>query len=129
MTAKKVSKKRTSPETIVERLGDTVVGQPIAIANKAFLASLGLVSQFQSDFDAKYEELVKDGEAVRDRYEASLTDIRKKLTKRVNSARDEVANRFEPVVDRIVEMTPVARASDIDELNKKLDKVLAQVAK
>jgi polyhydroxyalkanoate synthesis regulator phasin len=128
MTAKTAAKKRTAPETMVDRLEDAV-SQPIAIANKAFLASIGLVTQFQTDFDSKYDKLAKDGKVVRDRYEATLQDIRKKITDRVFSARDEVTHRFEPVVDRIIEMTPVATDADIEKLNKKLDKVLAQVAK
>jgi polyhydroxyalkanoate synthesis regulator phasin len=128
MTAKTAAKKRTAPETMVDRLEDAV-SQPIAIANKAFLASIGLVTQFQTDFDSKYDKLAKDGKVVRDRYEATLQHIRKKITDRVFSARDEVTHRFEPVVDRIIEMTPVATDADIEKLNKKLDKVLAQVAK
>jgi len=127
MTEKRESKKR-APEGIMDRL-ESAVSQPIAFANKAFLASIGLVTQFQSDFDSKYDELAKDGEAARDRYEATLTDIRKKITDRVNTASDEVGSRLEPVVARIIEMTPVATESDIDKLNKKLDKVLAQISR
>lgn len=127
MTAKK-SAKKSAPETMVDRLED-VVSQPIKIANKAFLASIGLVTQFQSDIDSKYDELAKDGKAARDRYEASLTDFRKDIVNRFSSARKGVTKRFEPVVDRIIDMTPVATDADIEKLNKKLDKVLAQIAK
>ncbi|MDH3339407.1 MAG: phasin family protein [Gammaproteobacteria bacterium] len=128
MTEKKVSRKRKAPEGVVGRIED-VVSQPIAVANKAFLASLGLVTQLQKDLDSKYEELAKDGKKARDRYEATLTDLRKKIAARVASVRDRAGSRIEPVVDRIIEMTPVATEKDINRLNKKLDKVLAQVAK
>ena len=67
--AKKKAVKKTQPKSIFEMIEESPVGMPIRIANKTFLASLGVVSRmqtefekFQSDFDKKFQQLVKDGE-------------------------------------------------------------------
>jgi len=76
MTTKTAAKKEAG-KSVFERLQGSVIGQPFAIANKAFLASLGLVSTIQTEFGNKFEEYAKDGEVVRDKYRASFADFRK----------------------------------------------------
>ena len=84
MTEKKVAKKkvatRKKPEkSMFEMLEDSVIGQPFIIANKVFLASLGLISTIQSEASDKFDELVKDGEKARDKYQASYRKFQKGL--------------------------------------------------
>jgi polyhydroxyalkanoate synthesis regulator phasin len=56
-----------------------MIGQPFIIANKVFLASLGLISTIQSEASDKFDELVKDGEKARDKYQASFRKFQKGL--------------------------------------------------
>ena len=84
MTEKKVAKKkvatRKKPEkSVFEMLEDSMIGQPFIIANKVFLASLGLVSTIQTEVGNKFDELVKDGEVARDKYQASFKKFQKGL--------------------------------------------------
>jgi hypothetical protein len=89
MTEKKVAKKRVAkkrvatrkkPEkSVFEMLEDSMIGQPFVIANKVFLASLGLVSTIQTEVSDKFDELVKDGEKARDKYQASFRKFQKGL--------------------------------------------------
>jgi len=84
MTEKKVAKKkvatRKKPEkSVFEMLEDSLIGQPFIIANKVFLASLGLVSTIQTEVGNKFDELVKDGEVARDKYQASFKKFQKGL--------------------------------------------------
>ena len=84
MTAKKVAKKRVAtrkkPEkSVFEMLEDSMIGQPFIIANKVFLASLGLISTIQTEASDKFDELVKDGEKARDKYQASFRKFQKGL--------------------------------------------------
>ena len=84
MTEKKVVKKRVAtrkkPEqSVFEMLEDSMIGQPFVIANKVFLASLGLISTIQSEASDKFDELVKDGEKARDKYQTSFRKFQKGL--------------------------------------------------
>jgi hypothetical protein len=84
MTEKKVAKKRVAkrkkPEkSLFEMLEDSMIGQPFVIANKVFLASLGLISTIQTGVSDKFDELVKDGEKARDEYQASFRKFQKGL--------------------------------------------------
>jgi hypothetical protein len=84
MTEKKVAKKRVAtrkkPEkSVFEMLEDSMIGQPFIIANKVFLASLGLISTIQTEVSDKFDELVKDGEKARDKYQASFRKFQKGL--------------------------------------------------
>ena len=121
--------KKTANITFVDRFKDTFVEQPIEVANKTFLAGLGLAKQFQSGFEAKFNELAKDGAAVRKQAEKSATGLRDDVTTRFTSVRKDVGKRVETVVDTMLDYTPIATTDDVDKLNRKLDKVLAQVAK
>ena len=134
MTKKKTAKRKSTAKqaptkSIVERLEGTIVSQPIAIANKVFLAGLGLVSYIQSDIDTKFSELAKDGEAVRDQYQASLAELRGSLIDHVNALRNRVVNGAKPFARKLAASAPVPTANDVQELSSKLDKVLAEVAK
>ena len=104
-TRKKVARKR-QPKTVFERLENTVVGTPIKIANRTFLASLGLVStmqteftKFQSDVEKTFDRLVKDGEKARDRYRAGFKDFRED----VKDFGEDVVEEVVEVKDRVVE--------------------------
>jgi len=111
MTKKKVTKRKTAvkkakPKTVFDMLEDSFVGRPIKIANRTFLASLGLMStmqteftKFQTDFEKRFEKLVKDGEKARDRYRAEFKDFRED----VRDFGEDVVEDVVEVKDRVVE--------------------------
>ena len=130
MTAQKTATKlKAQAKSIVDRFEGTIVERPIIIANKAFLAGLGFASQAQSDFDKKFDALAKDGEKVRDQAKDSFEDLNDRVIKRVKATRKEVTKRAESAVNTVLEYSPIATTSDLKKLDRKLDKVLAQVAK
>jgi len=130
MAAQKTATKlKAQAKSIVDRFEGTIVERPIIIANKAFLAGLGFASQAQSDFDKKFDALAKDGEKVRDQAQDSFEDLNDRVIKRVKATRKEVTKRAEYAVNTVLEYSPIATASDLKKLDRKLDKVLAQVAK
>jgi len=130
MAAKKTATKlKAQAKSIVDRFEGTIVEQPIIIANKAFLAGLGLASQAQSDLDKKLKSLTKDGEKVRDQAQDSLDDLGDRVVKQVKATRKEVTKRAESAVQTVLDYSRVAKTSDLKKLDRKLDKVLAQVAK
>ena len=126
---KTATKLKAQAKSIVDRFEGTIVERPIIIANKAFLAGLGLASQAQSDFDKKFDALAKDGEKVRDQAQDSFEDLNDRVIKRVKATRKEVTKRAESAVNTVLEYSPIATTSDLKKLDRKLDKVLAQVAK
>jgi hypothetical protein len=84
MAEKKVAKKKVTTrkkpdKSVFEMLEDSMIGQPFVIANKVFLASLGLISTIQTEVGNKFDELVKDGEVARDNYQASFKKFQKSL--------------------------------------------------
>jgi polyhydroxyalkanoate synthesis regulator phasin len=130
MAAQKTATKlKAQAKSIVDRFEGTIVERPIIIANKAFLAGLGLASQAQSDFDKKFDALAKDGAKVRDQAQDSFEDLNDRVIKRVKATRKEVTKRAETAVNTVLEYSPIATTSDLKKLDRKLDKVLAQVAK
>ena len=130
MAATTKTRKSTSKvKSIVDRFEGTIIEQPIVIANKTFLAGLGLASQVQSDFDAKFEELAKDGAKVRKEARGSLDSMSDRFMKQVDETRKEVSKRAETAMNTVLEYSPVATTSDLKKLNRKLDKVLAEMAK
>ncbi|MCP4300751.1 MAG: hypothetical protein GY783_09220 [Gammaproteobacteria bacterium] len=111
-TRKRVAKK-AKPKTVFEMLEDSVVGKPIKIANRTFLASLGLVStmqteftKFQTDFEKKFEKLVKDGEKARARYRADF----KEFSEDVKDFGEDIVEEVVEVKDRVVENVKSATA-------------------
>jgi hypothetical protein len=77
-------------------LEDSLIGQPFVIANKVFLASLGLVSTIGTGLSDKFDEFVKDGEVVRDKYQKSFTKLQKDVVKQASVAKDRVIESVEP---------------------------------
>jgi hypothetical protein len=93
---KKTAARKEAEKSVFERLGDSVIGQPFAIANKAFLASLGLFSTIQTEFGIKFDEFAKDGEVVRDKYQESFTEFRKNFFGQTPVARKPKPESAEP---------------------------------
>ena len=127
--AKTATKLKAQAKSIVDRFEGTIVERPIIIANKAFLAGLGLASQAQSDFDTRFEALAKDGEKVRDQAQDSLDNFGDRIVKQVKETRKQVTKRAESAVKTVLEYSPVATAADLKKLDRKLNKVLEQIAK
>ena len=123
------TKLKAQAKSIVDRFEGTIVERPIIIANKAFLAGLGLASQAQSDFDKKFDALAKDGEKVRDQAQDSFEDLNDRVIKRVKATRKEVTKRAESAVNTVLEYSPIATTSDLRKLDRKISKVLAEIAK
>ena len=113
MTTKKVTRKKAAPKkapTVLETLETTFVGTPIRIANRTFLASLGLVatvqteiSKFQADFEKTFEKLVKDGEKARDRYRKEFLEVRKDVKEFGEDVKEYGEDLVEDVVDEVTE--------------------------
>ena len=111
-TRKKVARK-AQPKSVYDRLESTVLGRPIKIVNRTFLASLGVVAtmqneltKFQSDFEKTFEKLVKDGEKARDRYRAGMADFRED----VRDLRQDIVEDVVEVKDLVVEKVESAVA-------------------
>ena len=114
MTRKKVTKKRArtkKAKSVFDQLENSFVGTPIKVANKTFLASLGVVAtmqtelmKFQSDFEKAFEKtfekLVKDGEKVRNRYRAEFKGFKKD----VRDFSEDVKEYGEDLVEDVVEV-------------------------
>lgn len=129
MAAKKKVAKKVRNKSVVERFEGTIVEQPIVIVNKTFLAGLGLATKFQSDFEAKFDELAEDGEKVRNKAQNSAVSYRDQVIGRFKTAQKKVTKRVESAVNTVLDYSPVATTDDIKKLNAKLDKVLGQIAK
>lgn len=127
MTEKKVAKKRVTKKTarpkkvesIFDRMEDTVLGQPIKIVNRTFLASLGVVAtmqteieKFQSEFEKTFNKLVKDGEKARDRYRREFRGFRKDA----REFREDVREYGEDLVEDIVEDVVDAKDKVVETL-------------
>ncbi len=130
MTVVKKTRKAASPaKSIADRFEGTIIERPITIANKTFLAGLGLASQVQSDFDAKFEELAKNGEKVRKDARGSFESLGDRVMKQIEAIRKEATKRGESAVKTVLKYSPVATTDELKKLDRKLDKVLAEVAK
>ena len=126
---KKTRTSKAKAKSIVDRFEGTIIERPIIVANKTLLAGLGLASQVQSDFDTKFEALAKDGAKVRNQARGSIDSLSNRILKKVEVTRSEITKRAESAVTTILEHSPVATTSELKKLNRKLDKVLAEVAK
>ena len=103
---KKVARKKAAPrkaaprkvqkKSTFEMLEDSMVGQPFVIANKVFLASLGLFSTIQTEVGNKFDGLVKDGEKARDDYQASIEDFREKVSAQLTDATNRLRDFVKP---------------------------------
>ena len=123
MSAKKVTKRKTTArkkapqKSVFDRLEDGVFGTPIKVANKTFLASLGLFStiqtefvKFQKDFGKTYDRLVKDGEKARKSYQKTFSEFRKDVRGEVEDTVGEVVEDLTDLKDRIVDNVSAAAA-------------------
>jgi len=123
MTRKKVMKKKVTKnrartkkaKSVFDQLDSSFVGTPIRVANKTFLASLGVVAtmqteltKFQSDFEKTFEKLVKDGEKVRNRYRAEFKGFKKD----VREFGGDVKEYGEDLVEEVV----VAKDKAVDNI-------------
>ena len=126
---KKTNSKKTRVSLIVDRFDGTIVEQPLAVANKAVLASLGFATQIRTDFEEKYNDLARDGEKVRNEVENSIENLQGRVSKQVKTARKQVEKRVASAFNMVLDYSRIAKSSDVEKLNTKLDKVLLQVAK
>jgi hypothetical protein len=91
-----------APEkTVFEKLEKSPIGVPFKVANKTFMASLGLFSFVQkeldkrlSEFDKTFEKYAKEGEKVFGKWEGKVEDIRDDVEEKVEDARDKVRDTF-----------------------------------
>ena len=119
-TRKKVTKKRApakkaTQKSLFDRLEDSPVGTPIRIANRTFLASLGVIStiqtefeKFQTDFGKRFDKLVKDGEKARTRYRKQFKEFRKDVAEEIDDAVEDVKEDMTEFKDKIVENVSAA---------------------
>ena len=99
-TARKPRAVKAPPKkTMFERLETSPIAIPFKVANKTFMASLGLmvVAQQELDkrykaFDKKFTQYAKEGEKVFDRWEDRVEDLR-----------DDVEDKFEETRERVRE--------------------------
>ena len=121
--------KTKKSKAVAERIDGTILEQPVAAATKAFLASIGLADQVVTGVGQKFDEFAADGEKVRDRAKKSADKLRKDAGSNFDTARKNLKARTDKLVASVLSMSPVATSNDVDALNAKLDKVLAEVAK
>ncbi len=116
-------------KSVIARFDGTMFEQPIAGAKKTFYAGIGLADRFRSEFETQFNALAADGEKARDRAQESAAHWRDQVAGNARTARQNVSNRVEEAVHKVLEFSPVATTDDVKKLNEKLDKVLAMVAK
>ena len=85
---KPVAKKAAPSKSVYQQFEDSVFAVPFKLANKTFMASLGVFSYVQQEFDKQYKafdrqftKYAKDGEKVFDRMEDRVEDLRKDVEK------------------------------------------------
>lgn len=81
------------------------------------LAGLGIVSLSRKRFLKMYRELIKEGEAAKDESE---------LLKSHWTMLDDASEKVEGLAIKIIEKANLATKSQIDKLNKKVDKLLKE---
>lgn len=98
-----MAKKKVSKKTLFDRLDDSVLGTPIKVVNRTFLAGLGVISNVrdeidsaQTEWDKRFKKLVKDGEKARDGIEADWSDFRKDVEKQFTEVKDRVLETVRP---------------------------------
>jgi len=100
--ARKVSVKKAAPKkSVFEQIEDSPIAVPFKMANKTFMAGLGMLSFVQkeldkkvNDFDKTFTKYAKDGEKVFDKWEDRVEDFRKDVEKKVDDTRDRVRDTF-----------------------------------
>ena len=119
--------------------------------NKYVLAGYGVVATVQEAVEAGFAKLVARGTVARKEYTASFdkfeSGVRDDITKQVKQVKDRVVSsyeenapvklddvkaRIESIKVKVSANTPnpfnIPTSKDIDELNKKLDRVIEKVA-
>lgn len=94
---KKVNTRSKKSRTIFERLDDSIVAVPFRVADKTFLAGLGLFVVASREFGRKFDEYAKDGAVVRTQLKKSFAELRKDLIvikKDVREVGDDVRDSF-----------------------------------
>ena len=94
---KKVEKRKQTSRNIFEKLDESIVAVPFQVANKTFLASVGLFVVARREFGKKFDEYAKDGEKVRKQLQKSFDEIRKDLKvvkKDIKEVGDDVREGF-----------------------------------
>jgi hypothetical protein len=94
---KKTDTRKKASRNLFERLDDSIVAVPFKVANKTFLAGLGLVVVTSREFGRRFEEYARDGEAVRKQLRKSFSEIRKDMKvvrKDIKEVRDDVREGF-----------------------------------
>lgn len=100
MTTKKVTRKKAAPkQTMYDKLENSFIAVPFKVANKTFLASLGLFSVVQKELTKKIDEYAKDGEKVRDDFTASFKGFRKEIKKEVQDVVEEAKDVKDTIRD------------------------------
>lgn len=98
MTTKKVTRKKAAPKkTAFDRLEDSVIAVPFKLANKTFLAGLGLFSVIQTELSKQLDKYAKDGEKVRDEIQATFREFRKEIKEEVEDVVEEAKDVTETV--------------------------------
>jgi len=121
--------KKTQASVIRDQFDGTIIERPIEAANKAALAGIGLAAQLRNHVASQYDDFVRDGEKVRDRFEDSLDDLQNRVTDQVKTKRNQVEMRVTRTLKTVLDHSPIATSSDVDKLNTKFDKVLLQLTK
>ena len=98
---KPAAKKVTPIKSVYAQIENSVFAVPVKLANKTFMASLGVFSYVQQEFDKQYKafdkqftKYARDGEKVFDRLEDRVEDFRKDVEKKVDGAYDRVRDTF-----------------------------------
>ena len=126
---KKTRTKKTRASSIIDPFEGTIIERPIAAANRAALAGLGLATQLRTSVEVKYDDFARDGEKVRNQIEGSIGGLQNRISGQVKKSRSQVEKRVADTLNTILAYSPIATSSDVDKLNTKLDKALLQLAK
>jgi hypothetical protein len=78
-SVKKASTRKQASRNIFERFDESFVAVPFKVANKTFLAGLGLMVVTGKEFGKRFDKYAKDGETVRRQIRKSFDEIRKDL--------------------------------------------------
>ena len=128
-TTKKTRTKKTRASSTIDPIEGTIIERPIAAANQAAQAGLGLATQLWTSLEVKYEDYARDGEKVRNQIEGSIDGLQNRISGQIKKSRSKVEKRVAKALNTILDYSPIAKASDVDKLNAKLNKALLEIAK
>jgi hypothetical protein len=98
LAPKKAAPKKVAPrKSVYQQFEDSVFAVPFKLANKTFMASLGMISFVQKEvdkqyraFDKQFTKYAREGEKVFDRWEDRVEDLRKDVEEKADVAYDRV---------------------------------------